>query len=377
MKTIKGLTTFAIFALGVTFMSCSHVKEGKRETASMNDMGIIGPKGSVLLYYRDGDFIIVKNCDANTVLGNTPAEARANCKSRESNKVPVESFKMELRNLVSIDRLNSLMPITPDEVTGYPNVGASTAQTESMIIELDKINAFITRYGAENANIVRRDELVRSLKSNEDRMKVINKINAEIEKAISFITDQSTLTLKKFNTDKDQFLFTILYHFNLHKPFPCGLTGPIEDRIRDCTYSSFSSDSFDNSFVLVTTTKDLKVIYKDTKSGILWGDRLPLPMNHYDALKACKADLPEVGGISGVTWKLPTKEEYEAATTSGITSVLPRMGERGWWTSSVVSDNTNSAFVYAVSHLISLGGQIEQISRDYERGSVRCVGVVK
>ena len=351
--------------------SCSHM-EAKRRVASP-DVGVIGGDGNVLLYYKEGDYIIVKNCEANTVLGSTPQQARANCEGK-SNKVPVESFKFALRNQVSADRLNILKPLTPEEIEAYLKDGPSTSQIESMVLELDKINAFIKSYGAENANLVRKEELISALKSNYTKIRVIKKINAEIEKAIANIADQSSLTLTKYGNEKDQFLYTVLKNFDPTAIFPCGLTGTVDDRIKDCSYQESSTNG---GFVLVTRTKEFKEVQKDTKSGLLWGDRLPTTMSYDDAMKACKANLAEVGGVVSGTWRLPTIEEYKDANINGIRTALPNMYD-WWWSSSVGRDSWDEwddfAWVF--------GGDDGDVSQDYYRvGSsysrndyaVRCV----
>lgn len=163
---------------------------------------------------------------------------------------------------------------------------------------------------------------------------------------------------------------TGVYSTEIIKPGPqkgdtpeCGLTGSVEDRIVDCSYQS---DSVKGSFVLVTRTKELKEVRKDTKSGILWGDRLPSTMNHYDALKACKADLPEVGGIGGLTWRLPSIEEYKVAETDGIRSALLMSG--WWWSSSVSSNYSSDAWVFNGFY-----GNVFDGYRNSDFDSVRCV----
>jgi hypothetical protein len=334
---------FMVFAAAFSvamLVGCSHVQDSKRIPASVKDVGLIGPDGDVILFYKDGDYIIVKNCDPNTILGLTPAQARANCQGK-TNKVPVESFKQAIRNLVSTDRLNFLKPLTPEEVQAYAKDGPSSDQMEAMVIELDKINAFITTYGAENANLVRKEELVKALRSQETRVSAIKKINSEVEKALNLITDQTKLTLTKFNLDKDQFLYTVLKNFNPSAKFPCGLKGSVDDRIRDCSYQLTSEKE---GFVLVTRTKEFKEVHKETKTGLLWGDRLPSTMTHYNAEKACNASLAEVAKISDVAWRLPSKEEYEEAEKNGIRKALPNMNY--WFWSSSVLRNSDFAWQF-------------------------------
>ena len=334
--------TFFAAALSVAMsVGCSHVQDSKRIPASVKDVGVIGPDGDVILFYKEGDYIIVKNCDPYAVLGLTPAQARVDCQGK-GNKVPVESFKQAIRNQVSSYRLNVLKPLTPEEVEAYAKDGPSSDQIEAMVIELDKINAFITTYGAENANLVRKEELLKALSSQETRVHVIKKINSEVEKALNLITNQTIVTLSKFNTNRDQFLYTVLKNFNPSQNVPCGLQGSVNDRIRDCSYQLTSQKE---GFVLVTRTKEFKEVHKEIKTGLLWGDRLPSAMSHYDAEKACKADLAEVAKISEVSWRLPSIEEYKEAEKNGIRKALPNMNY-WFWSSSVHSNNSHVACMF-------------------------------
>lgn len=356
--------TFFAAAFSVAMLvGCSHVQDSKRIPASVKDVGVIGPDGDVILFYKEGDYIIVKNCDPNTILGLTPALARSNCQGK-TNKVPVESFKQAIRNLVSTDRLNVLKPLTPEEVQAYAKDGPSSDQMEAMVIELDKINAFITTYGAENANLVRKEELVKALRSQETRVSAIKKINSEVEKALNLITDQTKLTLSKFNSDKDQFLYTVLKNFNPSYR-PCGLKGSVEERIRDCSYQSTSEKE---GFVLVTRTKEFKEVHKETKTGLLWGDRLPSTMNHYNAEKACNGSLAEVAKISEVTWRLPSEKEYEEAEKNGIRKALPNMNY-WFWSSSVRRSDSDDVWLFSPY----TGDIFYVFNRNGVNGSVRCV----
>lgn len=330
----------ALLTLGV-LVGCSHVQDTKRIPASVKDVGVIGPGGEVILYYKQGDDIIVKACDPNTILGMTPAQARSNCQGK-SNKVPVDSFKQALRNLVSTDRLNVLKPLTPSEVEAYSKDGPNSDQVEAMVVELEKINSFIQVYGAENANLVRKEELIKSLRSQETRVSAIKKINAEIEKAVNLIADQTKLTLTKFNSDKDQFLYTVLKQFNPNAKFPCGLKGSVDERIKDCSYQLTSEK---DGFVLVTRSKDFKEVHKELKTNLLWSDRLPNSMNHYSAQKVCNSSLKEVAGISGVTWRLPSIDEYKEAEKNGIRKALPNMSY-WFWSSSVHRSDSYGAWLF-------------------------------
>lgn len=332
MKNInarKLLVTKSAFATALSVaisLGCSYIKENKRIPASVNDVGVIGSKGDVILFYKIAGHIIVKNCDPHTTLGLTPAEARANCKGKVI-KVSVETFKQAIRNLVSTDRLNTLAPLTPEEIQAYTMDNESTDQMDAMLIELDKINSFISEYGAENANLVRKKELVSALRTEETRLNALKKINDEIEKTLDLITEDSKLTMTTFNSDKDQFLYTILKNLDPSKKLACGLKGTIDERISDCSTQLTSENE---GFVLVTRTKDSKEVHKDSRTGLLWGDRLPSKMVPYDAEKACNSSLSEVAKITEVRWRLPSIGEYNEAEKNGIRKALPNMNYVFW-----------------------------------------------
>ncbi len=355
----------AFLSAGI-LIGCSHVQDTKRIPTSINHVGVI-EQSEVLLYYKEGDYIIVKACDPNTILGTTPAQAENSCQGK-SNKVPVEHFKQSLHNLVSTDQLNVLRPLTPEEVEAYNKDDSNSDQVEAMMIELEKINNVISFYGAENANLVRKEELVKALRSQEMLVSVIKKINAEVEKTVNLIADQAKLTLIKFNPDKDQFLYTVLKQFNPNEKYPCGRKGSVYERIKDCSYQLTSEGE---GFVLVTRSEDFKEVYQEISTGRLWSDRLPLIMNHNNAKTACNADLKEVAGISGVTWRwrLPSIDDYKYAENNGIRATLPNMNYK-YWTSSTYGGRfvNDGAWLYN-----GLNGQkLYEFMPGFEY-SVRCV----
>lgn len=313
-------------------VGCSHIQDNssKRVPASV---GVIGPDGEVTLYYRDADYIIFQSCDPKTFNTSNPDQARKNCHGKV-NKIPVESFKQTIRNYVSTDRLHILKPLTPEEIQAFDNEDIpSPEQIQAAEEELDRINSFISKYGHKNDKLIRKDELVKSLRSSKTHASAIEKINAEIEKTLNLIMDPTKLTVAKykrfyiFNADRDKFLYTILKNFDPFQKFPCGLKGSVDERIKDCSYQVTSENE---GFVLVTRTKDFKEVHRETKTGLLWGDRLSLTMDYQNATKACKADLAEVARLSEFTWRLPSNMEYDEAYKNGIDNALPSMNYYIW-----------------------------------------------
>jgi hypothetical protein len=351
----------ALLSVGV-LIGCSHVQDTKRIPASVKDVGVIGPDGEVILYYKEGDYIIVKACDPNTILGMTPAEARRNCQGK-SNKVPVEVFKEALRNLVSTDRLNVLKPLTPEEVEAYSKEGLDFFQMQALLSEIRKIDDFIANYGEKKANLERREELVKALDSAEFRHRTLYKINTEIEKAVNLIANQTNLTLTRANSDKNQFLYTVLSQFNPNHRPPCGLKGTVDERIKDCSNQLTSEKE---GFILVTRTNEFEEVHKELSSELLWSARLPSTMNHGAAKKACSR-LKEVAGITGHKWRLPSKQEYEQAEKNGIRKALPTMNY-WFWSSTVNLNYSEFAWAFSGNHGRGLAAWLNEAGN-----SVRCV----
>ncbi len=146
---------------------------------------------------------------------------------------------------------------------------------------------------------------------------------------------------------------------------PCGLTGPISERIESCSYQEKSK----YSLVLVTRTEDMEEIYKDLATGLIWSSRLDSKMNLIMADKACRSsNLSSKGHIKG-SWRLPTVDEY-AYASDRILPILPGMygdDENYWfWTSTT---RLNFALVYKGA----AGERGYEFIKSNKTGSVRCV----
>jgi hypothetical protein len=148
---------------------------------------------------------------------------------------------------------------------------------------------------------------------------------------------------------------------------PCGQAGSIDERIKDCSHQDSSTKG---SFVLVTRTKDLNEVYKDTKSYLIWSYMLPSEMRYTEARNACKADLVEMGGVSSLAWRLPSLKEYKEAYKNGIRFILTDM-ELSFWTSTVIPYDKLGNFDFAKEFNVYYG--LERTSHPDLKNSVRCV----
>ncbi len=325
------------------------------------DVGIIGPAGETLLYFRDGDRIVVRVCATNTVLGETPEEARAICKGPE-NRIGLPVFKQALRAMITNDRAEALAPLTAAEVTAYRNRKVTEEMLASLTAELEKINARIKAYGEGSTDTARQSELTKLL--NKIDAKSVRKVAEEIEKIVAAISNEKGLLIQKDETEQSQFLYTLLSALDPEAKYPCGETGTIADRVADCAQSRNSSK---NNWDLVTRDTELKEVWRDP-GGAFWGDRLPKAYTEYEAEKICRTDVIENGNL-GLTFRLPTADEYRKAEKSGIRTVLPNMD--AWsWSSTPYDGLKNVAYVFAGS-----SGRLFSQNRDNGAYFVRCLSV--
>lgn len=123
------------------------------------------------------------------------------------------------------------------------------------------------------------------------------------------------------------YLLSLLFSFELLAK-PCGLTGTIQERIKDCNITK-------GNFVLVVQTENNLEFYKDLKTGLIWGSRIISDFNHYGSHKACDEEISGYQILSSLKWRLPTIREFEVAAVNGMKASLPNM-EYSYWSSTPV-----------------------------------------
>jgi len=149
--------------------------------------------------------------------------------------------------------------------------------------------------------------------------------------------------------------------------YPCGKEGSIDERIKNCNHAK-------SDFVLVLRDEKGLEIYKDTKTGMLWGDRITTDFNHFGSSKACSHDLIEATLLKDVNWRLPTVREFEVAASHGMKEALPRMYHT-FWTSTPVKIKTKRRRRVVMAGAYLWDGEAQRTDTgDLKDGaSVRCI----
>lgn len=215
----------------IALFLCSNVWSCKsRNTSSPKDIISIDKSGQVLIYYREGETIIVKNCGQYVNLRNDAGQyERKRCTSpaNQTVKVPLRDFIIQLKMALYIP-----MPYdtaTKDTIQKVEESGGfsldKTLSNKAYYVEkLKKIQAFKRSMGIteETEDEKRYKEEIESidkwsLKGKEAAVAAITSLNKRIETIIQSIT--STMADQKtFATDQGKsFAFHILRSYFSHK----------------------------------------------------------------------------------------------------------------------------------------------------------------
>jgi hypothetical protein len=157
-----------------------------------------------------------------------------------------------------------------------------------------------------------------------------------------------------------QFLSTYLW------ARPCGLEGSVEERARDCLTTK-------GNFSLIHRDAMGKEIYKDNKTGLIWGDRINFDFNHYGSLKACEE--PTIHSLK-LNWRLPRLDDFKLAAAHGMKGVLPNMIHT-YWTSTPSAKSKRSSRrrsqVSSGAYLWDTELEVPSIGTILDGASVRCI----
>lgn len=165
------------------------------------------------------------------------------------------------------------------------------------------------------------------------------------------------------------FLFLLMMTSAFAAPAPCGLQGTLDERIKECATAK-------GNFILVSRTVKGSEVYKDSKSGLIWGPRISYEFNHYGSSKACGDENPVSQIFKDLVWRLPTLKEFEQGAANGIKSSLSDMGH-WFWTSTPVGKTKKkyrrrkaaptSVFMWDGTEEVAGTGSLMDV------GSVKCV----
>ncbi len=147
---------------------------------------------------------------------------------------------------------------------------------------------------------------------------------------------------------------------------PCGKEGSLDDRIKNCNVTK-------ENFVLVARSETGIEIYKDTKSNLIWSDRISTDFNHYGSQKACAGEIAELDLFKDLKWRLPTIREFEDSAAHGMKAALPHMTYWFWTSTPLKTKHRRRRAPPAQSFLWDGVEQKSDAGDLKDAASVRCV----
>ena len=208
---------------------CSTLKGLKRQIAGALDAGLIDSKGEVILFYKDGNSIIIKECVDLTIL-EEPSH-REDCTQKPGTykaKVSVKEFKNRL-NAVLRFPVENYTPLTKQKIEVYnkqkgqlDDIADLKRQQSEINFKIDRIKAFMDKYGKENEYLeAQKAQLEIQLTSldqklADDATSSIAEVNQAIEDLIHKIVDSSSLTQFVYSQHETSFEFNILKSYVDH-----------------------------------------------------------------------------------------------------------------------------------------------------------------
>ncbi len=390
MSKAKYISFILVASVVTGWLGCTHVSPKPTETEGAQtsnspspstrklagdlDAGIVGPNGEVILFYKQGQNIVIKQCEDNTVLNQ-----RSDCQKESGTRlvqVPVNEFKRRLKAALSIPADYSA-PIKA-------KIDVYKKQTPIDPVELDKAikraQDFITRYGQENAEPGIVDKL--------QGMKGAAEINKMIDRLVDQVIGQPTLQQFVFSKDKHTFEFNILRSYIKTPGLSADFVKVKAGSFQMGSPSSESGRYSDEDLHEVTISRDFEI-----QSTVVTQAQYFLAMGYnpssFKSKNYCPGDYVEINGTSlcpnnpveQVSWndaqefiaklnstdaaylyRLPTEAEWEYSARAGSQAAYwfgndpNRLGDYAWFygnsgdqTHAVGSKGANSWGLYDAS----------------------------
>lgn len=161
----------------------------------------IGPKGEVLLSYKEADMIVLRVCDPHAILGTDFQTAKERCQSGElssKNFIKTEEEFREIARLVFSVHSDWYTPDWRKKVIIYANhkqrLVENEPQRQAIAREIQSILDFIGEYGQTNADLARLESLSLELDRLSENLLTVSHVDAMITELIGNIRKGGLIT---------------------------------------------------------------------------------------------------------------------------------------------------------------------------------------
>ncbi len=143
----------------------------------------------------------------------------------------------------------------------------------------------------------------------------------------SRVARQLTSMILAENTTTTEINLFLEKEFGLNQKETCGITGTLNDRIRNCF---FKKDEAVKNFTLVSTLDGGLKIHFQESTGLLWTNLFSDWVDYSTAGKMCSR-LSPVNTGNTLIWRLPTSEEIYSAYEENIMKTIGSGDDLGTW----------------------------------------------
>ena len=219
------LLGFLLFTMLIG-QGCSRLNKTSRYPTMA--LGLIGPKGEVILFYKERNQIVVKQCENYTVL-----KLESDCEILPGTvvqNISVSNFKDSLQMALRFPvgnydedmkkKIELLNNASEDD-----NVEYLLKRQKELKLQVGKIEAFIEEFGVGNVDSGRLSSLKEALSQVDGELgghlelnKIVKEINGKIDDLVDRVISSKTLHRYAFSEDKAGFVFNILRSF-MRAPF--------------------------------------------------------------------------------------------------------------------------------------------------------------
>ena len=323
----------ALLLLLSLISACSFGSKKLEQSVSESDGQFVGGEGAPLIYYKDGKHIVIKSCNnAGNFDVTNPKIAREKCVGKE-NRVTPELFRQILQKIIAQKAAEKTKAETAAASAGAapaaggapaPAPGGKSAAEKLEEARIEKALQFIESYSDDDMGL-------KDLKATSVKGLFNQKLKTQLDKALDTVVNDTVASSKQASADPDNILMSVLKELDPNKKKPCGLIGDISERIENCATTPGSSL---NEWQLVVRTKSNTEIWRDKRSGLIWGEKLSDTYNHIDAVGQCSIDREENGNLDASEFKLPSIAEFEQSNLSSDGNPLIQKSFKFWSSSS-------------------------------------------
>ncbi len=409
MRMKKSILFFVGVLATTTWLGCTHTSMknetanttnvndsgAARKLAGLMDAGVVGPNGEVILFYKNGNKIIIQRCEDYTVLNR-----REDCKTKLGSsvaQVPVDEFKNRLKAALSVpgDYTAPMKKKIELYKKGKQDDIADLERQRSEVTRaIQQIQVFIDAYGPENADTGKMATLKQrlgviegKLGDNAELAGAIREINQFIDKLVDQIIGSPTLQKFVFSKDKQSFEFNILRSYIKTPGISAQFVGVRAGTFQMGSPASEKNRESDEIAHSVTLTKDFEIQQTEVTQA-QWFLVMGYNPSSFKSKDSCPEDYLEINGTAlcpnhpvetvswndtqefikkinqgndGYSYRLPTEAEWEYAARSGTQTAYSfgddsgYLREYGWYyensgnrTHAVGSKKGNSNDLYDV-----------------------------